>query len=184
MPECQLRWMLSVKKGYTSLTEKQTGVEVIKALRVSETVEIAVGPMKVGEYHSISVSSYSTSKEYKDKMDYEIIIAQGDQELLRVGSDANFAKSTKPITPVAGGVPVPIRALPKIPGDEFGIGDLEKPKPIVAEVKPAELKPLIGKEDMPPVSITPTPSVVIPPPQKEYSLAKPFDFFNLGGNRK
>ena len=187
MPEGELHWAMLVYKGYSKLTERVTGVEAIKALKVSETVEITVGPVKVGEYRSKSDSQYSAGKEYKDKLDYEIIIMQGEQELLRMGSDESFAKSTKPITQatriagVNGGQPKPKK---EDAGDNFGNGDGEKPKPVIATPKPitsapkpAENKPLIGKED-------PSPVVKASPPSAEYSATRPFDFFNLGGNGK
>jgi hypothetical protein len=187
MPEGELHWAMLVHKGYSKLTERVTGVETIKALKVSETVEITVGPAKVGEYHTGSASGYNY-KEYKDKLDYEVIVMQGDQELLRIGSDASFAKSTKPITQttriagVNGEQPKPKK---EDVGDNFGNGDGEKSKPIVAGIKPVETKPLINKEEPAPV-VKPSLPVVVntPPPAAEYSAARPFDFFNLGGNGK
>ena len=186
MPEGELHWAMLVHKGYSKLTERVTGVETIKALKVSETVEITVGSAKVGEYHSGTASGYNY-KEYKDKLDYEVIIMQGEQELLRMGSDESFAKSTKPITQatriagVNGGQPKPKK---EDAGDNFGNGDGEKPKPVIATPKPitsapkpAENKSLIGKED-------PSPVVKASPPSAEYSATRPFDFFNLGGNGK
>ena len=188
MPEGELNWAMLVRKGYSKLTERVTGVETIKALKVSETVEITVGPAKVGEYRSKSDSQYSAGKEYKDKLDYEIIIMQGEQELLRVGSEASFAKSTKPITQttriagVNGGQPKPKK---EDAGDNFDNGDGEKPKPIVAGIKPVETKPPINKEEPAPV-VKPSLPVVVntPPPAAEYSATRPFDFFNLGGSGK
>ena len=188
MPEGELHWAMLVYKGYSKLTERVTGVEAIKALKVSETVEITVGPVKVGEYRSKSDSQYSAGKEYKDKLDYEVIIMQGEQELLRMGSDASFAKSTKPIAQttriagVNGGQPKPKK---EDAGDNFGNGDGENPKPVVVAIKPVETKPPINKEEPAPV-VKPSPPIVAntPPPSAEYSAAKPFDFFNLGGNGK
>jgi hypothetical protein len=177
-----------VKKGYSHLTEKQSGVETIKALKVSETVEITVGPAKVGDYHSGSASAYNY-KEYKDKLDYQIIVTQDDQEILRTGSDPDFAKSTKPIEiakPVVA-MGAPKGGQPKPNKDDFGNGEAGKPKPGIAEVKPVEHKPLIGKEDPASSGKTPAPAVAnttpppAPQPVVEYSAAKPFDFFNLGG---
>ncbi len=188
MPEGEVHWAMLVHKGYSKLTERVTGTETLKALKVSETVEITVGPVKVGEYRAKAESQYSAGKEYKDKLDYEIIIMQGEQELLRMGSDASFAKSTKPITQatriaaVNGERPKPKK---EDAGDNFGNADGEKPKPIVAGNKPVETKPLIGKEEPAPI-VKPSPPVVAntPPPAAEYSAARPFDFFNLGGNGK
>lgn len=181
MPEGELRWKIMVKKGYGYITEKLTGVELIKPLHPSETVEILVGPAKVGEYHSGRASDYSI-KEYKDKLDYEITIAQDEQELLRVGSDPDFAKSLNTDSRIAAG------GLPKPRSDDA-------PKPLPIEAKPVETKPLIGKEETPAGQKPPTASVAnsnppptLPvqssPPAPEYSAARPFDFFNLGTKQK
>lgn len=188
MPEGELRWNIFVKKGYgyVNVTEKMSGVELVKPLLPSETVEITVGPAKVGEYHSGKGSEYNY-KEYKDRLDYEIIILQNEQELMRVGSDASFSKSTKPFTPATR-----VAALNgEKPNQNVDDGDVkagngagENPKPVIATPKPiatapkpTENKPLIGKED-------PSPVVKASPPAVEYSATRPFDFFNLGGNGK
>lgn len=87
LPPGELQWTVIVKKRYSGL-EKHKGTEIVKALKPSESSEIAFGDFglaTVREYESVA----------KDKIEYEIVIRHEGKETYRFSTAPDFAALAK-----------------------------------------------------------------------------------------
>lgn len=187
-PAGEVQWTIVVRKTYEGGLQKYTGMEPLKALRPSSTADLLLGAAQTSGYHS----DYAN---YKDKLEYEVVIVHNGHETLRACSDPNFAalasratsmdrsesrrsrlpapEDPAPALPGTGLKPAP-GAFP--PGTTTGPGNFPPktlpPRPTPAVPTPPATKPV---EPAVPAPTEATP----PPPPVEQPAGKPFDFFNL-----
>lgn len=96
MPEGEVTWTILVRKYYSTTIESYTGTEKLKSLKPAEIVEMTIG--------SAEISGYSDSgTQEKDKIEWQVVVKQGGNELIKSQSTSvfdNFAKhSTKGYVP-------------------------------------------------------------------------------------
>jgi hypothetical protein len=192
-PAGEVQWTIVVRKTYEGGLYKYTGKEALKALRPSSTAELVLGAAQTTGYRS---ETYN----YKDKLEYEVVIVHDGKETLRTSSDPNFAvlakRATSTAREVAAEDPSPRRPdaaptdKPMPPKGDFppkpGVlpkgdlppkpGDTPVAKPV--EPKPGDLRPADPK----PAEPKPTDTADAKPadnPPADAPAGKPFDFFNL-----
>jgi hypothetical protein len=87
MPEGELNWTILVIKALSSSSDKYVGTEQIKALRPSESVELLVGAVPIG--------GYRYERDYKDQMEYELVVTHAGKETMRTTSKPAFTAMAK-----------------------------------------------------------------------------------------
>src|SRR5215203_2480449 len=87
MPEGELNWTILVIKALSSGTDKYVGTEKVPALRSSENTELLVGAVPIG--------GYRYERDYKDQMEYEIVVTHAGKETLRTTSKPAFTAMAK-----------------------------------------------------------------------------------------
>jgi hypothetical protein len=170
-PEGEVQWTIVVRKALAGGLEKYSGKETLKTLRPSSSAELVLGAAQTGGYRA----GYYYTYNYKDKLEYEVVIVHDGKETLRTSSDANFAALSKRAismdTPAAA-VPDPaaplVAPLPAVPGVPVVPPAPTPPTPPAPAPAPATK----------PVAPNPAPAAPDPAPAPDPN-AKPFDFFNL-----
>jgi hypothetical protein len=189
--EGEITWTLLVRRTSEGTTEKYVGKQPLKPLRPAESVDLIIGAVPIGGYRS--------DRNYKDELDYDILITHGGKESIRVSSAANFAAMARGATlmngedeeegegesarmrrslangatPAPGAAAVPGTAVPPmVPGTP--------PMPVTgATTANTTPQPAGGVGATPaaqPAAVTNAP----PPPPAPPVDVQPFDFFNLG----
>lgn len=153
-PVGEVQWTLVVRK-YSGGLERYSGKEVLKALRPSMTTEVLVGAAQTGGYRSDYVN-------YKDKLEYEVIIVHNGKETLRATSDQNFALLAKRATNMDRREDAedtePAKPGELIPGKPTA-GIIPKPAiptiPVRPELPPGMVPPGTTPGTMPPGTVPP-----------------------------
>lgn len=182
LPEGEVSWTILVRKAlYSNRTEKYVGTEKLKPLRPSESVELMVG--------AVPIEGYRYERDYKDDMEYELVMTHSGKETARFSSKPAFAALAKgailmrnepeeetpaprpdgarPTTNPSPATPTtPIQ--PRTPG---AAAPTMPANPVAQPAFPAATPPATAANTTPPATNT-TPAT---PPEE----AQPFDFFNL-----
>ena len=196
MPEGELNWTILVIKALSSGTDKYVGTEQIKALRPAESVELMVGAVPIG--------GYRYERDYKDQMEYEMVVNHAGKEIMRSSSKASFAALAKRAylvrvtdegeeirTLPSGATTRTVRSTPSAATPPAATTTTTPPaarpapaapKPTAAATTPPAARPATpAPAAATPAPATPTPAATAPPaattPAKEPAPA--FDFFNL-----
>jgi hypothetical protein len=132
--------------------DKYEGVEPLRPLRPTETVEVSAGEFTVA-------SVRTTDGIAKNDVEYQVVFVHDGKETFRTVTASDFAALAKTATPVE----------PKVKPD------LDK------ETKVADTKtpPMTDKPAMPAAPTTTPPATPLPEPP--VVKLPPVDFFNLGG---
>jgi hypothetical protein len=147
----EIRWTVLVRKRWSGM-DKYEGVEPLRPLRPTETVEVSAGEFTVA-------SVRTTDGIAKNDVEYQVVFVHDGKETFRTVTASDFAALAKTATPVE----------PKVKPD------LDK------ETKVADTKtpPMTDKPAMPAAPTTTPPATPLPEPP--VVKLPPVDFFNLGG---
>ena len=193
-PEGEVAWTIVVRRSYEERMEKMSGKEKLKGLKPSQQAQIVLGAAQVSDYKT----GYSN---YKDKMEYDVIITHDGKETIRLTSTPGFAALAKRAVTVRTAdeeeptvrprtVPVEPVTPRKEDGGKTAIvpsgGD--KPNPNGGGTKPTPSSPVKPAPAAPTSKPTPKGEGEKPAPAKEGDKPaeeeKPFDFFNLDKKKK
>ena len=83
MPEGDVEWIILVRQYATTTIHKHTGKEKLKALKPAEAAELVIGAAQITGYRD-----YGT--QWKDKIEYQVVINQAGKETFRTASTASF----------------------------------------------------------------------------------------------
>jgi hypothetical protein len=189
-PEGDVHWTIVVRRSYEGGSDKFTGKEKLKALKPAQQHQLVLG--------AAQVTGYKTDyRNYKDKLEYEVVISHDGKETIRLSSTPGFAALAKNATSRDRGEGEgegerPRRgegegdAPKKEGGDKPAIakggGDKAMPKkeggdaPVPAKPEANPPPNTGGEKPMPPKGDGDT------PPKADGE--KPFDFFNLDKKKK
>ena len=80
MPAGEVEWTILVRRhNYSGAPAKSNGKEALKALKPAETVDMVIG--------AAQITGWKDWYDYaKDKLDHQVIVRQGTQEMMRINS--------------------------------------------------------------------------------------------------
>lgn len=83
MPEGELEWMILVRQYSSTSIEKHTGKEKLKGLKPAEIADLVIGAAQITGWRD-------WGQQWKDKIEYQVVITQGGKETYRTASTASF----------------------------------------------------------------------------------------------
>ena len=83
MADGELEWTILVRQYSTTSIEKHTGKEKLKALKPAEAVDLVIGAAQITGWRD-------WGQQWKDKIEYQVVITQGGKETYRTASTASF----------------------------------------------------------------------------------------------
>ncbi len=96
MPEGEMEWTILVRKYLSSSLYRYTGKEKLSALKVAEAADLTIGAAQITGWKDYG-------EQYKDKIEYQVVITQAGKEMIRTAStpafDALAKRSVKASTP-------------------------------------------------------------------------------------
>jgi|GEM_PF-1356936 len=205
-PAGEVRWTIVVRKSYEGGSLKYSGKEALKPLRSAASTELTFGSALTSGYRS---ESYN----YKDKLDYEVVITHNGKETIRATSGPGFAALAEqatsmdrpvaePVIPPTNGRPIAVVPPSKTPGNFPPIPGTPgtAPSPAAPAVPMPPATPATPPTPMPP-AVSPPPATPVAEPVPTPAAApadaatptpapapapsgKPYDFFNLDPKAK
>jgi hypothetical protein len=83
MPEGEIDWTILVRQYASTAIEKHSGKEKLKALKPAEAAELVIGAAQITGWRD-------WGNQWKDKIEYQVIITQGGKETFRTASTNSF----------------------------------------------------------------------------------------------
>jgi hypothetical protein len=83
MPDGEIEWMILVRQYASTSIEKYSGKEKLKALKPAETAELLIGAAQITGWRD-------WGNQWKDKIEYRLILTQGGKETFRTASTNSF----------------------------------------------------------------------------------------------
>ena len=83
MPVGEIDWMILVRQYGSTSIEKHSGKEKLKALRPAESVDLVIGAAQITGWRD-------WGNQWKDKIEYQVIVSQGGKETFRTASTNSF----------------------------------------------------------------------------------------------
>ncbi len=92
MPEGEVEWTILVRQYSSTSIEKYTGKEKLKALKPAEAADLLIGSAQITGWRDWSA-------QWKDKIEYQVVITQGGKETYRTASTGSFDTLAKRAVP-------------------------------------------------------------------------------------
>ena len=83
MPEGEVEWTILVRQYSSSSIQKYTGKEKLKGLKPAETADLLIGAAQITGWREWGT-------QWKDKIEYQVVITQGGKETFRTASTGSF----------------------------------------------------------------------------------------------
>lgn len=205
-PAGEVRWTIVVRKSYEGGSLKYSGKEALKPLRSAASTELVFGSALTSGYRS---ESYN----YKDKLDYEVVITHNGKETIRATSGPGFAALAEqatsmdrpvvePVLPPTSGRPIAVVPpgrtpgnFPPVPGTPGTVPTPVAPAVPATPANPAAPAPAAAPttpttpaapvaEPIPAPAASPADAATPPPAPVPAPSGKPYDFFNLDSKAK
>jgi hypothetical protein len=83
LPEGEIDWMILVRQYGSTSIYKHSGKEKLKALKPAESAELLIGEAQITGWRD-------WGNQWKDKIEYQVIVMQGGKETFRTASTNSF----------------------------------------------------------------------------------------------